>query len=330
MAAIGDYALICLTSPNGVRLLFEALAAAGLDARALCRRHRRGDRARHRRAPSPSAGSPPTSSPSASSPRPWSKRSARSRSSGARSSSPAPPRPATSSPTPARARRRGRRRRPLRDGARGARAGAVEAAQSADYVTFTSSSTVRNLTEALGERFPRRRPHRLDRPGHQRGRARRRPRGRRRGRAPRHRRPARGPARRRRRADDDPGCALARPRGMRTGEVRAAAPALSRSPTRPTRAPASWPRPARPHGTVVTAAEQTAGRGRQGRTWTAPPGKALLYSAILRPLDERHLLLPLAVAARRLRGGRGAAPGIECRSSGPTTSGSRAASSPGS
>jgi uroporphyrinogen III methyltransferase / synthase len=31
----------------------------------------------------------------------------------------------------------------------------VEAAQSADYVTFTSSSTVRNLTEALGDRFPR-------------------------------------------------------------------------------------------------------------------------------------------------------------------------------
>jgi BirA family transcriptional regulator, biotin operon repressor / biotin---[acetyl-CoA-carboxylase] ligase len=49
------------------------------------------------------------------------------------------------------------------------------------------------------------------------------------------------------------------------------------------------------HGTVVTADEQTAGRGRQGRTWTAPPGKALLYSAIVRPLDERHLMLPLAV-----------------------------------
>ena len=32
---------------------------------------------------------------------------------------------------------------------------AVEAALGADYVTFTSSSTVRNLTEALGERFPR-------------------------------------------------------------------------------------------------------------------------------------------------------------------------------
>jgi len=31
---------------------------------------------------------------------------------------------------------------------------AVAAAQTADYVTFTSSSTVRNLTEALGDRFP--------------------------------------------------------------------------------------------------------------------------------------------------------------------------------
>ncbi len=50
-----------------------------------------------------------------------------------------------------------------------------------------------------------------------------------------------------------------------------------------------------PHGTVVTASEQTAGRGRQGRTWTAPPNKALLYSAIVRPLEEHHTMLPLAV-----------------------------------
>jgi BirA family biotin operon repressor/biotin-[acetyl-CoA-carboxylase] ligase len=50
-----------------------------------------------------------------------------------------------------------------------------------------------------------------------------------------------------------------------------------------------------PTGTVVTADAQTAGRGRHGRVWTAPPGKALLYSAILRPLDARHTLLPLAV-----------------------------------
>jgi BirA family transcriptional regulator, biotin operon repressor / biotin---[acetyl-CoA-carboxylase] ligase len=68
-----------------------------------------------------------------------------------------------------------------------------------------------------------------------------------------------------------------------------------------------------PHGTVVTAAEQTAGRGRQGRTWTAPPGSALLYSAVLRPLEPRHSLLPLAVplavceVAERLR------PGVDCK-----------------
>jgi BirA family biotin operon repressor/biotin-[acetyl-CoA-carboxylase] ligase len=50
-----------------------------------------------------------------------------------------------------------------------------------------------------------------------------------------------------------------------------------------------------PSGTVITASEQTAGRGRGDRRWTAPPDAALLYSAILRPLDLSHLLLPLAV-----------------------------------
>jgi len=50
-----------------------------------------------------------------------------------------------------------------------------------------------------------------------------------------------------------------------------------------------------PCGTVVTAEEQTSGRGRRGRAWAAPPGKALLYSAILRPLGREHGLLPLAV-----------------------------------
>jgi BirA family biotin operon repressor/biotin-[acetyl-CoA-carboxylase] ligase len=48
-----------------------------------------------------------------------------------------------------------------------------------------------------------------------------------------------------------------------------------------------------PHGTLVTAAGQTAGRGRQGRTWSAPPGRALLMSLVLR--DPRRLL-PLAAA----------------------------------
>ncbi len=68
-----------------------------------------------------------------------------------------------------------------------------------------------------------------------------------------------------------------------------------------------------PHGTVVTAAEQSEGRGRQGRSWVAPADAALLYSAVVRPLEERHLLLPLAIpiavceAAERLQ------PGAECR-----------------
>jgi BirA family biotin operon repressor/biotin-[acetyl-CoA-carboxylase] ligase len=48
-----------------------------------------------------------------------------------------------------------------------------------------------------------------------------------------------------------------------------------------------------PHGTLVTAAEQSAGRGRQGRTWTAAPGAALLMSVVLRPPAEG---LPLAAA----------------------------------
>lgn len=46
-----------------------------------------------------------------------------------------------------------------------------------------------------------------------------------------------------------------------------------------------------PHGTLVSADEQTAGRGRQGRTWSAPPGRALLMSVVLR--DPLHELLPL-------------------------------------
>ena len=48
-------------------------------------------------------------------------------------------------------------------------------------------------------------------------------------------------------------------------------------------------------GTVVTATEQTAGRGRTGRRWSAPAGTALLMTAVLRPLEAAHRLLPLAV-----------------------------------
>jgi BirA family biotin operon repressor/biotin-[acetyl-CoA-carboxylase] ligase len=48
-----------------------------------------------------------------------------------------------------------------------------------------------------------------------------------------------------------------------------------------------------PHGTLVTAAEQSAGRGRQGRTWTAPAGRALLMSVVIR---DPPRLLPLFAA----------------------------------
>jgi BirA family biotin operon repressor/biotin-[acetyl-CoA-carboxylase] ligase len=48
-----------------------------------------------------------------------------------------------------------------------------------------------------------------------------------------------------------------------------------------------------PHGTLVTASEQTAGRGRHGRRWSAPPASALLMSLVLRDAPP---LLPLAAA----------------------------------
>jgi BirA family biotin operon repressor/biotin-[acetyl-CoA-carboxylase] ligase len=53
-----------------------------------------------------------------------------------------------------------------------------------------------------------------------------------------------------------------------------------------------------PHGTLVTASEQTAGRGRQGRRWSAPPGSSVLMSLLLRwPISDRSPeLLPLMAA----------------------------------
>jgi BirA family biotin operon repressor/biotin-[acetyl-CoA-carboxylase] ligase len=50
-----------------------------------------------------------------------------------------------------------------------------------------------------------------------------------------------------------------------------------------------------PHGTLVSAEEQTAGRGRQGRSWVAPPGECLLCSLVVRWAGLPHppALLPL-------------------------------------
>jgi BirA family biotin operon repressor/biotin-[acetyl-CoA-carboxylase] ligase len=56
-----------------------------------------------------------------------------------------------------------------------------------------------------------------------------------------------------------------------------------------------------PDGVVAVADEQTAGRGRHGRTWSARPGAALLASARLHvdlPIERLHLVtLACAVAA---------------------------------
>lgn len=53
-------------------------------------------------------------------------------------------------------------------------------------------------------------------------------------------------------------------------------------------------------GLVVTADEQTAGRGRLGRKWIVPPGTSLQFSVLLRPpftLQHAARLMPMAALA---------------------------------
>lgn len=65
-----------------------------------------------------------------------------------------------------------------------------------------------------------------------------------------------------------------------------------------------------PHGTLVEAGEQTAGRGRHGRRWEAPCGTAFLGSWLLRPPTNMDLAaLSPAVAAAVLRAVEALAPG---------------------
>jgi BirA family biotin operon repressor/biotin-[acetyl-CoA-carboxylase] ligase len=66
-----------------------------------------------------------------------------------------------------------------------------------------------------------------------------------------------------------------------------------------------------PAGTVVVAEEQTAGRGRQGRVWTAPRGRALTLSVIWKPAAGFELL-PLAVAVAVCEACEQVAP-VRCR-----------------
>jgi uroporphyrinogen III methyltransferase/synthase len=154
VASIGDYALLCLTSPNGARLMFKTLAAAGRDARALA-------------GATVAAIGPGT---------------ARALREHGIVADVVPERFVAEALVEALAGVEVEGQRVLVARAAEARdvlpealrergaevdvvalyetvreepsAEAVEAAQDADYVTFTSSSTVANLTAALGDRFP--------------------------------------------------------------------------------------------------------------------------------------------------------------------------------
>ncbi|MBS1862675.1 MAG: uroporphyrinogen-III C-methyltransferase [Actinobacteria bacterium] len=153
-ATIGDYGLVCVTSPNGADLLFEALAEAGRDARALA-------------GATVAAIGPGT---------------ARALAAHGIAADVVPQRFVAEALVEALAdvevegkrvlvARAAEARNVLPDALKerggevdvvalyetvreAADAEAVEAIQAADYVTFTSSSTVKSLTEALGDRFP--------------------------------------------------------------------------------------------------------------------------------------------------------------------------------
>src|SRR6516225_1677810 len=52
-----------------------------------------------------------------------------------------------------------------------------------------------------------------------------------------------------------------------------------------------------PEGLVVLAEEQARGRGRLGRTWTAPAGSSILCSVLLRPRFPAEYAFYLTIAA---------------------------------
>lgn len=71
-----------------------------------------------------------------------------------------------------------------------------------------------------------------------------------------------------------------------------------------------------PEGTLVVTANQTAGKGRRGRSWTAPRGSSIAMSILLRPefAPERASMLTLVAAmavARGIREVTGIAAGIK-------------------
>ena len=181
----GEYALVCLTSPNGVRLLFEAMRAAGLDARAfgkgpeLQQVGEEGWNVGGEARPQRDSAAPVQAGARIAAIGPG---TARALAEHGITADVVPERFVAEGLVEALAdvdvegkrvlvARAAEARDVLPDALRerGAEVDvvalyetvreapseeAIEAARSADYVTFTSSSTVRNLAEALGDRFP--------------------------------------------------------------------------------------------------------------------------------------------------------------------------------
>ena len=69
--------------------------------------------------------------------------------------------------------------------------------------------------------------------------------------------------------------------------------------------------PALPDGFVLLADAQTAGKGRQGRSWSSPPGSGLTFSVLLKPevTPLRASTLPLVAGLAVARAVEGLAPG---------------------
>lgn len=65
-----------------------------------------------------------------------------------------------------------------------------------------------------------------------------------------------------------------------------------------------------PHGVVVAAEQQTAGRGRRGSTWASPPGAGLYFSVVVKPSAASLPLLTLA-AGVAVREGVAATSGLQ-------------------
>jgi BirA family biotin operon repressor/biotin-[acetyl-CoA-carboxylase] ligase len=80
--------------------------------------------------------------------------------------------------------------------------------------------------------------------------------------------------------------------GTRFGDVRWLAEVDSTN-----RVVAVLARAGAPDGLVVVADHQTAGRGRRGRSWEAPPGSSLLASVLLRPVPPLVTLAAALAAA---------------------------------